>query len=83
VTRVTRLPEQRLHNYQVLRGRALKRHFACGSLAIPISFVVLFSLCERKKNHKKKIKYHFECSHHRSRQCISQARKHELQWNEN
>jgi hypothetical protein len=31
VTRVTRLPEQRLRNYQVLRGRALKRHFACPS----------------------------------------------------
>jgi hypothetical protein len=52
VTRVTRLTEQRLHNYQVLRGCALKRQVACGSMAIPISFVVLFRSASEKEPQK-------------------------------
>jgi hypothetical protein len=39
---------------------ARKRHFACGSMVLPISSVVLFSLCERNKINKKKIKYRCE-----------------------
>jgi hypothetical protein len=39
-----------------LRGRALKRHFACGSMVLPISSVVLYFALRAKKEQQKEAK---------------------------
>jgi hypothetical protein len=37
-----------------LRSAAFKRFLACGSMVLAVLSVFLFSLCERKKKHKRK-----------------------------
>jgi len=47
--------------YQNLRGRAFKRHFACGSMVLPIYlFVVLFRSQSKKNDKQKEEKYRCE-----------------------